>query len=70
MTTQIDNKFISSFSFWILDSGVTNHICSSLAHFTYIIKLILFVANDQMEIKSLPNILEIFSQSKPCHRQC
>jgi len=28
------NKFVSSFSFWILDSGATDHICSSLTHFT------------------------------------
>jgi len=28
------NKFLSSFSSWILDSGVVDHICSSLTHFT------------------------------------
>jgi len=33
MTTQIGNKFISSFSSWIIDSGATNHICSSLTYF-------------------------------------
>jgi len=33
-TTQTGNKFSSSFSSWILDSGVTDHICLSLAHFT------------------------------------
>jgi len=33
-TTHTGNKFLSSFSFWILDSGATNHICSSLTHFT------------------------------------
>ena len=34
MTTHIDNKFISSFSSWIVDSGATDHICSSLTYFT------------------------------------
>jgi len=34
MTTQFDNKFLSSFSSWILDSGATDHIYSSLTHFT------------------------------------
>jgi len=34
MTTQTGNKFLSSFSSWILDSGATDHICSSLNHFT------------------------------------
>jgi len=34
ITTQISNKFFSSFNSWILDNGVTNHICSSLTHFT------------------------------------
>jgi len=33
-TTDIGNKFISSFSSWILDSGATDHIYSSLTHFT------------------------------------
>jgi len=33
-TTHTGNKFLSSFSSWILDSGATNHICSSLTHFT------------------------------------
>ena len=33
-TTHIGNKFFSSFSSWIIDSGVTDHICSSLSHFT------------------------------------
>ena len=33
-TTHTDNKFFSFFSFWILDSDVTDHICSSLTHFT------------------------------------
>jgi len=33
MTTQSDNKFLSSFSSW-LDSGDIDHICSSLTHFT------------------------------------
>jgi len=33
MTTQTGNKFISSFSSWIL-SGATDHFCSSLTHFT------------------------------------
>ena len=34
MTTQTGNNFISSFSSWIIDSGVTDHICSSLTYFT------------------------------------
>jgi len=34
MTTQTGNKFLYSFSSWILDSGVIDHICSSLIHFT------------------------------------
>jgi len=33
MTTHISNKFLPSFSFWILDSGFTDHICSSFTHF-------------------------------------
>jgi len=33
-TTHTGNKFISSFSSLILDSGVTDHIFSSLTHFT------------------------------------
>jgi len=28
------NKFLFSFSSWIIDSGATDHICSSLSHFT------------------------------------
>ena len=34
MTTQTGNNFISSFSTWIIDSGATDHICSSLTYFT------------------------------------
>ena len=34
MTTHIGNKFLSSFKYQILDSGATDHICSSLTHFT------------------------------------
>jgi len=34
MTTQTCNDFISSFSSWIIDSGATDHICSSLTYFT------------------------------------
>jgi len=30
----ISNKFLSSFSSWIIDSGANDHICSSLSHFT------------------------------------
>jgi len=33
-TTHNGNKFFSSFSYWILDSGATDHICSSFTHFT------------------------------------
>jgi len=33
-TTHTGNKFLSSFSSWILDNGVTSHIFSSLTHFT------------------------------------
>ena len=32
MTTQTGNNFISSFSSWVIDSGVTDHICSSLTY--------------------------------------
>jgi len=28
------NKFLSFFSYWIIDSGATDHICSSWSHFT------------------------------------
>jgi len=34
MTTQNDNKFLSSFRSWIPDSDLTDHICSSLTYFT------------------------------------
>jgi len=34
MTTQSSNNFTSSFSSWIIDSGVTDHIGSSLTYFT------------------------------------
>ena len=34
MTTQTGNNFISSFSSLIIDSGATDHICSSLTYFT------------------------------------
>jgi len=34
MTTQTGNDFISSFNPWIIDSGATDHICSSLTCFT------------------------------------
>jgi len=33
LTTQTGNDFISSFSSWIIDSGATNQICSSLTYF-------------------------------------
>jgi len=33
-TTHTGNKFLSSFSSWIIDSGAADHICSSLSHFT------------------------------------
>jgi len=33
ITTQTGNNFISSFSSWIIDSGATDHICSSLTYF-------------------------------------
>jgi len=33
-TTHTGNKFLSSFSSWIIDSCATDHICSSLSHFT------------------------------------
>jgi len=33
-TTHTGNKFLSSFISWIIDSGATDHICSSLSHFT------------------------------------
>jgi len=34
MTTQTGNNFISSLTSWIIDSGATDHICSSLTYFT------------------------------------
>jgi len=34
MTTHIGNKFLFSFSSWVIDSGATDHICSSLTYFT------------------------------------
>jgi len=34
MTIQTGNIFISSFSSWIIDSSVIDHICSSLTYFT------------------------------------
>jgi len=34
LTQHTGNKFFSSVSSWILDSGATDHICSSLTHFT------------------------------------
>jgi len=34
MSTQTSNNFIFSFSSWIIDSGATDHICSSLTYFT------------------------------------
>jgi len=33
-TTHTGNNFLSSFSSWILYCGATDHICSSLTHFT------------------------------------
>jgi len=33
-SNQTGNNFISSFSSWIIDSGATDHICSSLTYFT------------------------------------
>jgi len=34
MTTQTGNKFLSSFSSWIIGSDATDHMYSSLTHFT------------------------------------
>jgi len=34
LTQHTGNNFFSSFSSWILDSGATDHICSSLTYFT------------------------------------
>jgi len=36
MPTQAGNDFISFFSSWIIDSGATDHICSSLTFFHFI----------------------------------
>jgi len=36
MTTHIGKIFLSFFNYWILDNGPTDHICSSLTHFTFI----------------------------------
>ena len=34
MSTQTGNNFIFSFRSWIIDSGATDHTCSSLTYFT------------------------------------
>jgi len=34
MSTQTGNNFISSFSSWIINSGASDHMCSSLTYFT------------------------------------
>jgi len=64
MTTQTGNNSISSSSPLIIDSDATDHICSSLTYFTSYHQLILFMSNYQMEIKSLPIILEVFFSIK------
>ena len=64
-TTHTGNKFFSSFSSYIIDSGVTNDICSFLTHLTLYHQII---SNYQMEIKSLQIILEVFYQSRSCPR--
>ena len=33
-TNHFGNKFLYSYSSWIIDSGAINYICSSLSHFT------------------------------------
>jgi len=58
------NICFSSFSSSILDSGVTNYICSSLTHPTSYIKLIISLSIYQMKIKSLQIILEMFLSIK------
>ena len=42
-TTHTGNKFLTSFSSWIIDIGATDHICSSLSSLYYIHKLIPFI---------------------------
>jgi len=64
MTTQTDNNFISSFSSWIIDSGVTDHICLSLTYFTSYHQINPISVKLPNEIKSLPIILEVFFSIK------
>ena len=70
MTTQTGNNSISSSSSWIIDSGATDHICSSLTYFTSYRQI------DPIYVK-LPNGNQVIAnysgrvfQSKSCHKQC
>jgi len=62
--THSGNKFLSSFSSWILGSRATDHICSSLTHFTSYHQINHILSNYQLEIKSLQIILGVFLSIK------
>jgi len=64
MTTHIDNNFLSFFSYWVLNSGATDHICSFLTHFTSYHQINPISVKIPMEIKSLSIILEVFFSIK------
>ena len=71
MTTETGNKFLSSFSSWILDNGVIDRICSSFTHFTsyyQINPIYVKLPNGNKVIVNYSGF--VFSQSKSCHRQC
>jgi len=63
-TTHIGNKFLSYFSSWIIDSGATDHICSSLSHFTSYHQINPISVKLPNGIKSLQIILEVFFSIK------
>jgi len=54
-------NFSLPFSSWILDSGATDHICSSLTHFTSYHQINSISVKLPKEIKSLQIILKEFS---------
>jgi len=69
MEIHIGNKFLSSFSSWILDSGATDNVCSSLTHFTsyhQINPIIVKLLNGNQVIANYSK--SVFPQSKSCHR--
>jgi len=70
MTTQTGNNSISSFSFWIIDSGATYHICSSLTYFTSYHQIAYLCQITQWKLSHCQLFWKCFSQSKSCHKQC